>query len=250
MREKIKTIIIDDELLAREVVKKNLKDYENIEIAAECSNGFEGLKTIIELKPDLLFLDIQMPKITGFEMLELIEDSPVIIFATAYDHYALKAFEVNAADYLLKPFSKERFGEAVNKALNRLGNKNLQREINENLILHNSINNEFLERIVTKSGSKIIVIPVDNLHYLEAADDYVMLHSEDGKYLKQKTMKYFEDKLNPAHFIRIHRSYIVPVNRIKQIELLEKESYLLHLKTGEKLPVSKNGYSKLKEVLN
>ncbi len=250
MNQQINAVIIDDELLAREVVKKYVTEFPGITITAECTNGFEGLKAINELKPDLLFLDIQMPKITGFEMLELIDNPPAIIFATAYDHYALKAFEVNAADYLLKPFSQERFNEAVNKTLQRLGNASHQKQINESILDHNNQNSEYLERVVTKSGSKIIIIPIENLNFIEAADDYVMLHSEEGKHLKQKTMKFFEDKLNPSHFIRIHRSYIVPVNRIKQIELVEKETYRLHLKSGEKLPVSKSGYAKLKEVLN
>lgn len=245
----INIVIIDDESLARDVIANYLTSYPEIKILAECSNGFEGLKVIHELKPDLIFLDIQMPKINGFEMLELIENPPAIIFTTAFDQYAIKAFEANAVDYLLKPFSEERFKEAIEKALARGKNKVEFRENISSLIQHVDSSREKLERVIVKSGSKINIIPIDKLNWLEAQDDYVMLYTTDGKYLKQKTMKYFEDNLDKAHFIRVHRSFIVRISFIKQVELFEKGSYKLILHDGNKIPVSKSGYAKLKDIL-
>ncbi|HEY6907042.1 MAG TPA: LytTR family transcriptional regulator DNA-binding domain-containing protein [Ignavibacteriaceae bacterium] len=248
MDRKLTAIIIDDEALGRQIVRKYLSAHAGTEILAECSNGFEGVKRINELSPDLVFLDIQMPRLNGFEMLELLDNPPVIIFTTAYDQYAIKAFEVNAADYLLKPFSAERFEEALEKAEQLLSNKSRQTDIVRELIKHTQA--EYLERIVIKEGPKIHIIPVDSVIYIEAQDDYVMIHSGEGKHLKQKTMKYFEEHLPPEDFIRIHRSYIVSIPRIKKIELIEKETYKLFLDGGTALPVSKSGYDKLKNILN
>ncbi len=249
MKEKISTVIIDDESLGRQIVRKYLTSHSDFEITAECSNGFEGVKKINELNPDIVFLDIQMPKLTGFEMLELLDNPPVIIFTTAYDQYAIKAFEVNAADYLLKPFSAERFGEALKKAKLLLKNKSRGSEIISGLITHTQETTDYLERIVIKDGSKIHIIPVDTISCIEAQDDYVMIHSSVGSLLKQKTMKYFEEHLSPDDFLRIHRSYIAAISRIKKIELVEKESYQLILDDGTRLPVSKSGYDKLKSIL-
>lgn len=249
MSEKIKTLIIDDEKLARDIVKNYLKNRDDIEIIGEAGNGFEAIKHIQELKPDLIFLDIQMPKITGFEMLELIDEPPVIIFTTAYDQYALKAFEVNATDYLLKPFALNRFNEAVEKAKLHLQNKS--EYISGITKLANDIqqNNEYLNRLIVKKNLSVIIIPVDNIHYIEAQDDYVMIHSEEGKNLKQKTMKTLETSLDPNEFIRIHRSYIVNIGQILKLESAEKDNYIVKLKNGTVLPVSKTGYTKLKEML-
>ena len=249
MNEKIRTIIIDDEKLAREIVKNYLKKDDRLELISECSNGFEAIKTINDLNPDLIFLDIQMPKINGFEMLELIDDPPVIIFTTAFDQYALKAFEVNAADYLLKPFAPERFNDAISKALTLLKDKNSNLEKIKNIVKHIDEKEEYLDRVVVKTNQKISIIPTEQINYIQAQDDYVMLYTEQGKFLKQKTMKFFENRLNPEEFIRLHRSYISKLDRINEINLLEKETYQVTLKDGEKLPVSKSGYAKLKEVL-
>ncbi len=250
MNNKVKVVLIDDENLAREIVKKYLAAYDDLELLAECNNGFEGIKAINELKPDIVFLDIQMPKITGFEMLELLEEKPIIIFTTAYDQYALKAFEVSAIDYLLKPFGEDRFREAVEKTLVRLKDKKPYMDGLSNLENAVPTKNEYLERIVVKTGAKISIIPTDKVNYLEAQDDYVMLYTDEGKYLKQKTMRFFEDHLDPTEFIRIHRSYIVKLKKVKQLELFEKESYRAVLNDGKSLPVSKSGYSKLKEIFN
>ncbi len=247
--KKIKSVIIDDEKLAREIIKNYLNDNDKIELVSECSNGFDGIKVINDLKPDLIFLDIQMPKINGFEMLELLDEPPVIIFTTAFDQYALKAFEVNAIDYLLKPFSRERFDEALNKAYLRIKDKSKSTGAIKNLIAQNESTTQYLERIVIKDGPKISIVPTGSIKYLEAQDDYVMIYSDEGKFLKQKTMKYFEEHLNSKDFVRIHRSYIASIKRLKKIELLEKETYQIILEDKTSLPVSKSGYDKLKDIL-
>ncbi|MBN1821086.1 MAG: LytTR family transcriptional regulator DNA-binding domain-containing protein [Prolixibacteraceae bacterium] len=248
MQEIINTIIVEDEELARNLLKSYLKNYDNIELIHECENGFEGVKMINELKPDLVFLDIQMPKITGFEMLELLEHKPEIIFTTAYDQYALKAFEYNAADYLLKPFSKDRLDAALEKVMEKLQQQDSAGELIENIT--NFPKGEFLDRVVVKDRHKINIIPVDKIRYFESMDDYVLIYTKEGRHLKQKTMKYFETALNPSEFIRIHRSYIVRVDEISEIQQYEKESYIVILHDKTKLKVSKSGYKKIKEVLN
>ena len=250
MAKQYKALIIDDENLAREIVKKYLENRDDINLIGESSNGFDGIKKINKEHPDIIFLDIQMPKINGFEMLELLEETPVIIFTTAFDQYALKAFEVNAADYLLKPFSKDRFNEALEKAFLHLKDKSKRSNIIKSLIDHNEKKNEYLERVITKDGSKISIIPTENIIFLEAQDDYVLIYADEGKFLKQKTMKYFEEHLNPNNFVRLHRSYIASVKRIKKIELMAKESYQVLLDDKTALPVSKTGYNKLKEILS
>lgn len=249
MNRKIKTIVIDDERLARDIIKKYLSEVPDIDIVAECSNGFEGIKKINELKPDLVFLDVQMPKINGFELLELIDEPPAIIFSTAYDQYALKAFQVNAVDYLLKPYSKERFNEALKKAAASINDKQKKQALINNLIENRGASGEYIDRILVKTGTKISIIPADTIRWIEAKDDYVMIHSASGKFLKQKTMKSLEAHLNPKEFIRIHRSYIASVKEIKRIELMEKESYRVLLADNEYLPVSKSGYDKIKARL-
>jgi len=243
----MKAVIVDDEHLAREIIKKYLSDKDDIEVVAECSNGFDAVKEITEKKPDLVFLDIQMPKLNGFEMLELLDEHPAIIFTTAFDNYAIKAFEVNAVDYLLKPFSEERFNEALNKVVERIQKKVYENE-NVDKLIEDQLP-ELLERIVVKDGSKITIIPVETLKWLEAQDDYVRIHSEGGRFMKKKTMKFFEDHLNNNMFIRIHRSSIININFIKQMEQYEKDSYRVILKDETKLSVSKTGLQRLKEIL-
>jgi two-component system LytT family response regulator len=239
-------IIIDDEPLARSIVKEYLQTYSDVNILAECNDGFEGLKAIQQYEPDLIFLDIQMPKINGFEMLELIEDPPSVIFTTAFDEYAIKAFESNAVDYLLKPFSKERFDKALQKFINQ--HKPFQQKTEA--VLESAAQSPVQQnRVVVKDGSKIKIIPVSQILYLEAADDYVKIFTAEGSFLKKKTMSYFEQSLFLFQFVRIHRSYIVNTQLITRIDAYEKDSHLLLLSTGSKLPVSKAGYSKLKEVL-
>jgi len=244
----IKTIIVEDEKLARDLIKDYLQNQEDFEIVGEYEDGFSGLKAINEMKPDLIFLDIQMPKLTGFEMLEVLEHHPAIIFTTAYDQYALKAFEHNALDYLLKPYSKDRFDEAVGKARERVQSGDT--ESISRLVEHRDEQEEEIHRVVVKSRSRINVIPVDDIIYLEAQDDYVMIYTLQSKHLKQKTMKFFEAHLPAEDFVRIHRSYIVKLSEIAQMQLYEKESYIVILNNGVKLPVSKSGLPKLKKKLD
>ena len=245
----IKTIIVEDEKLARDLVRDYLSKHDDFEIIGEYEDGFSGLKAINELKPDLVFLDIQMPKLTGFEMLEVLEHHPAIIFTTAYDQYALRAFEHNALDYLLKPYSAERFEESLAKVRERIGTGEDQQSIS-GLIEQKDQQEESIHRVVVKSRSKIHVIPVDTILYIEAQDDYVMIYTPESKHLKQKTMKYFESHLPGEDFVRIHRSYIVRISEISQMQLYEKESYIVILKNGVKLPVSKTGLPKLKSKLD
>ncbi len=242
----MKIIIIDDEPLARIMVREYLQPYADTEIVQECNNGFEGLKAIQQHQPDLVFLDIQMPKINGFEMLELIENIPPVIFTTAFEEYAIKAFETHAVDYLLKPFSKERFDKAMQKFLQ---NKKTAVEQTQALLDTSSQSLTNNNRIVLKDGSKIKIIPVSQIQYLEAADDYVKIFTAEGSFLKKKTMQYFEDTLDKQLFVRIHRSYIVNTQLITRIDPYEKDGHLVLLTTGARLPVSKAGYLKLKEKL-
>ena len=245
----IKAIIVDDEKLARDIIKAYLKNFAQVEVIAECGDGFQGLKAIQEHEPDLLFLDIQMPKITGFEMLELIENPPVVIFSTAFDQYAIKAFELNATDYLLKPYAEERFKGAVQKAIDKIGTKtSTQKEI-ENLTEKREELAEGIDRLVVKTGNKIHILALEQIAHFEAQDDYVAIHSDQGKFLKLMRMKHLEDNLPSTDFIRVHRSHIVSIRHIEKLELYEKDNYLLSLKTGAQLPVSRSGHSKLKEVL-
>jgi two-component system LytT family response regulator len=240
----MKVIIIDDEPLGRSIVKEYLQSYSDIDIVAECSDGFEGMKALVQYEPELIFLDIQMPKINGFEMLELIENPPAVIFTTAFDEFAIKAFELNATDYLLKPFSKERFNKAVQKYLNKSPVPSPQAVIETAAQSPGQQN-----RIVVKDGNKIKIIPVNQIHYLEAADDYVKIVTAEGSFLKKRTMNFFEQSLGIYQFVRIHRSYLVNTQLITRIDAYEKDSHLVLLNTGAKLPVSKSGYTRLKEVL-
>lgn len=248
MSDKLRTIIVEDEELARNLMKSFLASNDKIEIIAECENGFEGVKQINDLKPDLVFLDIQMPKITGFEMLELLDHKPQIVFATAYDQFAIKAFEYNAADYLLKPYSKERLMEAIHKVTERIQKEGVESDVAEKV--SNFPKEGFIDRVVVKDRHKIHIIPVDQIKYIESMDDYVLIYTAEGRHVKQKTMKYFEDSLDSRAFARIHRSYIVKVDQINEIQQYEKESYIVILHDKTKLKVSKTGYKLLKEVLN
>ena len=243
-----RALIIDDEPLARMVVTEYLQNFEQIKLIQECNDGFEGLKAIMQHQPDLIFLDVQMPKINGFEMLELVEQPPEVIFTTAFDEYAIKAFEAHAVDYLLKPFSKERFNKAVEKYLAQSQNTQTTKQT-ENLLEAVAQSPAQHERIVVKTGTKIKIIPVQDVQYLQADDDYVSVFTRDGSFLKNKTMNFFEQMLDPRQFVRVHRSYIIALQEITRIDPYEKDSHLAILKSGAKIPVSKSGYVKLKQVL-
>jgi len=247
----MKAIIIDDEPLARSIVKEYLQSYPEVELVQECNDGFEGVKAINQLQPDMIFLDIQMPKINGFEMLELIDNPPQVIFTTAFEEYAIKAFETHAVDYLLKPFSKERFDKALQKLFQQQKTTpdKTPEEKTKNVLDTAGQSPVQSGRVVVKDGSKIKIIPVTQIQYLEAADDYVKIHIAEGSFLKKKTMQFFEDSLAPFHFVRVHRSYIINTQLITRIDVHEKDSHLALLSSGVRVPVSKAGYTKLKGVL-
>ena len=244
----MRAIIIDDEPLARSIVKEYLQQHADIELITECNDGFEGVKAINQYQPDLIFLDIQMPKINGFEMLELIDNPPQVIFTTAFEEYAIKAFETHAVDYLLKPFSKDRFDKALQKLMQQQQQKPAAEKTKE-IIEEAAKSPVQSNRVVVKDGGKIKIIPVTQIQYLEAADDYVKIHTAEGAFLKKKTMQFFEDSLTAFHFVRVHRSYIINTQLITRIDAYEKDSHLALLSSGVRVPVSKQGYARLKEVL-
>lgn len=243
-----KVIIIDDEPLARSIVVEYLQDYGDFTLVAECNDGFQGVKAVMQHKPDLLFLDIQMPKLNGFEMLELLDEAPPVIFTTAFDEYAIKAFETNAIDYLLKPFSKERFDLAIEKWKTKQSTAVPEKQL-QALLENPSKQPEEKNRIVVKNGSDIRIVPTQDIHYIEAYDDYVKIFTKDTYYLKKKTMNYYEQVLDNSKFFRTHRSFIINLQELTRIEPLEKNTYVALLKSGKKVPLSRSGYSKLKEVL-
>lgn len=241
-----RAVLIDDEPLSREIVKAYLRAYPDVAVVEECNDGFEGVKAIHQHKPDLIFLDIQMPKINGFEMLELIDQPPAVIFTTAFDEYAIRAFEANATDYLLKPFSEERFRKAMEKFLEKpTPTAGQSRQLSETLA-NAPVNHE---RIVVKTGTKVKIIPVKDIHYLEADDDFVRIVTDEGAFLKNKTLQFYEKTLDPGQFVRVHRSYLLHINRITRIDPYQKESHLAILRDGKQIPVSKTGYARLKEIL-
>src|SRR3954463_8463861 len=249
VRQKIRAVIVEDEELARGVLRELLAAHPEIEIVGECVNGFEAVKHVPEWKPDLLFLDIQMPKLDGFEVLELLpnKESMAVIFVTAYNEHALRAFEVHAVDYLLKPFAAARFAEALGRAKQRIGK--MQPAQIEAVAAAARPQGEYAERIPVKDGSRVHIIPAVKLDYAEAQDDYVCLVSEGRKYLKQCTISSLEASLNPKDFLRIHRSYLVRLERVAKLEPMSKDSYVVTLHDGARLPVSRSGYAKLKAVL-
>lgn len=254
--DKLRTVIVEDEAPARELVKAYIKTNPNIDLIGECQDGFTGVKTINETKPDLIFLDIQMPKLTGFEMIELLDEVPEIIFTTAYDQFAIKAFELSAVDYLMKPFSRERFNEAVEKVLVRLQTRaetsEKERVQNKNIETFTELRKDSIiqiERLFVKTGTKIDVVPVDSIVKIDAQDDYVEIFTADKKYLKNDTMNYLEKVLPSKTFTRVHRSHIINLNHINKIEKYGKESYVVILKDGSIVNVSKSRIKELKNQL-
>lgn len=243
----IRCVIIDDEPLARMIVKEYLASYPGTEIVQECNDGFEGVKAIMQHNPDLVFLDIQMPKINGFEMLELIDTPPSVIFTTAFDEFAMKAFDNHAVDYLLKPFSKERFDKAMEKWISQRNSGEAQKA--EDLTRNRERTTDENSRVVVKTHHAIRIIPVHEIVYLEAYDDYVKIHTADGLFLKKRTMNSFEQGLDEKDFVRVHRSFIIRLDQLTKIEQPERDAHVALLKTGARIPLSKTGYSRLKQVL-
>ncbi len=244
--KRIRALIVDDEELARQIIREMLQAHLEVEVAGECANGFEAVKAISELKPDLVFLDVQMPKLDGFEVLELAGTDAAVIFVTAYDTYAMRAFEVHAVDYLLKPFGTARFEAALERAKSRLGQAPVPPA---ELAAAARPPAHYAERLVVKDGVKVHIIPVARLDYAEAQDDYVALASAGKKYLKQQTIAGLEAALEPARFVRIHRSYVVNLERVTKIEPYGKDSKLAILADGTQLPVSRAGYARLAALL-
>jgi two-component system LytT family response regulator len=246
-QSKLRALLVDDEELARRVLRELLQSHPEVEIAGECANGFEAVKAVAEQKPDLIFLDVQMPKLTGFDVLELIGTDTPVIFVTAYDQHAMRAFEVHAVDYLLKPVGRERFEAALRRAKDRAAGK---KPIPAELAAAARPPQQFLERVVIRDGTRVTLIPVAKLDYVEAQDDYVALASQGTKHLKQQTIASLEAALDPARFVRIHRSYIVNFERVTRIEPYGKDSRLAILADGTRLPVSRTGYARLKALMD
>jgi two-component system LytT family response regulator len=242
----LRIVIVDDEPLARTIVRE-FAERQKVEVVAECANGFEAVKAVSELSPDLMFLDVQMPKLDGFEVLELLGRSVPVVFTTAYDQYALRAFEVHAIDYLLKPFSEERFAEALSRARGRLAAK-------EDMPIEELVNEARprsgpLERVLIRDGAQVHVLPAEKIDFVEAQDDYVCFKCEGKDYLKDQTMGALEAQLDPARFVRIHRSYLLNIERIARVELYAKDSRVAILRDGRRLPVSRAGYARLAKLL-
>jgi two-component system LytT family response regulator len=243
----LRIVIVDDEPLARTAVREYAAADPLIEVAAECANGFEAVKAVSELKPDLVLLDVQMPKLDGFEVLELLGRDQPIVFITAYDQYALRAFEVHAVDYLLKPFSAERFQEAMARARERLRAK-VPTEI-EAIVREARPRTGYAERVLIRDGANVHVLAVDKIDYVEAQDDYVAFKSEGKQYLKDQTLAAVEASLDPSRFVRVHRSFVLNVERIAKVELYAKDSRMAILRDGTRLPVSRAGYTRLQQLL-
>jgi len=242
----MRVAIVDDEELARRLLREYLVDVEDVEIVAECANGFEAVKAVTDLKPDLLLLDIQMPRLDGFEVLELVGREVSVIFVTAYDKYALRAFEVHAVDYLLKPFSPDRLRKALIRARGRLDSR---QPFPAEVAAAARAPGAHLERVAIRDGANVHVIPVSKIDYVEAQDDYVCFRAEGKGLLKQQTLGDVESALDPAQFVRVHRSYILNIDRLSKLELYAKDSHAAILRDGTRLPVSRSGYAKLNAVL-
>ena len=244
--EKIKTIIIDDEQLGRDLIKEYLADHPEIEVVAECRDAHEAYEKITKYDPDLLFLDIQMPEIDGFELLEMLDKIPQVIFSTAYDHYAIKAFEVNAVDYLLKPYDKDRFNIALERALKTQKNEKRTTVVMEKLLQTIHQPQQYIERLLIKQSGKIVIIACREIEWIEAMDDYVEIHTSRESYLIQQSMNSLESRLNPDQFIRAHRSFIVNIDAIKEITAYSQGRYKLLLKNRKEISLSRSGAKNLK----
>ena len=243
----LRVVIVDDEELARGLIREYLSLHSECDVVAECSNGFEAVKAITELEPDLVFLDIQMPKLSGFDVLELLGKKPAIIFVTAYDQYALKAFEVHAVDYLLKPVGPEKFDAALARAAQSVEAQKLPDLSTLPSVVRSK--GSHLERVLVREGSRVVILGVESIDYFEGQDDYVAIHVGPKRHLKQQRLTDLETQLDPARFVRIHRSYILNLERLSGIEPSGKESRAALCRDGTRLPVSRAGYAKLKEYL-
>ncbi len=248
MADGLRVIMVDDEEPARRLLREYLEDTPGVSIVAECGNGFEAVKAVAEHEPDLMLLDIQMPKLDGFEVVELLERDLPIIFITAHDEHALRAFEVHAVDYLLKPYSAERLGNAIERAQDRIGRGDVSPSLDE-LVSAARPEGGDLERILVRDGSDVRVIPVESVDYIEAQDDAVAIHVGGLTHLKAQRLATLGERLDQKRFIRVHRSFILNVDRLRSIELYAKDSRIAILEDGTKVPVSRSGYARLRELL-
>jgi len=244
---RLRAIIVDDEDLARSILREYLATHSDVEVVAECVNGFEAVKGVAELHPDVLFLDVQMPKLNGFEVVDLIDEDIAVVFVTAFDEYALKAFEIHAADYLLKPFSEDRLALALEHAKEQLasGTTKGMKHLAEESLVHGGP----VDRLIIRDGSRVEIVPTDKVEYIEAQDDYVMVMSAGKKLLKKTTMNTIETILDPRRFVRIHRSYLLNIEQLVKLELYAKDSRVAILKNGTRLAISRSGYNRLKDLL-
>lgn len=248
LSEKISAIIVDDEPHARQAMQLALAQHTIIDIIGECENGLAAVKAVNELKPQLLFLDIQMPKLDGFDVLELLgDDAPFVVFVTAFDEYALQAFEANAVDYLLKPLDPDRLGKCIDKITQRLTTND--RPQIQNVLADTSRDNGPLERILVRDGSDVHVIPSKSVCYIESADDYVAIQTEEATHIKLDRLNKLEERLDPRQFCRIHRSYLLNINYLARIETETKDTRIAFLQNGKQLPISRAGYGLLRKLL-
>lgn len=248
----MRVLIVDDEHLARAVLREYLAPHPDVEIVGECANGFEAVKAIVGHAPDLVFLDIQMPKLDGFEVVELAGSKPHYIFATAYDQFALRAFEVHALDYLLKPFSRERLAEALAQVRLRMPASSQDQDqapAIEALVREAAARHQPLERVLIRDGARVHVVASGSIDYIEAQDDYVQISAEGKRYLKHQRLSELEAQLDAAVFVRIHRSYIVNVGAVRRIEPVSKDNHCAVLDGDVRLPISRSGYQKIRELL-
>ena len=241
----IKAIIVDDEKLGRDIIKEYLGDHPQIDVVAECRDAHEAFQAIATYQPDLIFLDIQMPEINGFELLEMLDEHPRVIFSTAYDQYAIKAFEVNAVDYLLKPYDAERFNLAVDRAIQNIQSSQKQDETIHQLLKTIQTSHQFLERLLIKQAGRIVIISCKEIFIIKALDDYAEICTAKASYLIQQPLNHLEERLNPDQFVRVHRSYIVNIDAIRDLVAWSQGRYKLFLKDGKEIFVSRTGYKKL-----
>lgn len=249
----MRVIIVDDEALARAVLREYLGAHPDVEIVGECGNGFEAVKAIAELAPDLVFLDIQMPKLDGFDVVELAGGSTHYVFVTAYDRFALRAFEVHALDYLLKPFGAPRLAQALAHVRTRLRDaapeQKQERADVRALVADAQARRRPLERILIRDGTRVQVIPVDRIGHIEAKDDYVAIHADGRTWLKSQRLADLESQLDPQAFLRVHRSYIVNLAAIVRIEPVGKDGHCAVLQSGARIPISRSGYPKVRALI-
>jgi len=248
MADELRVIMVDDEEPARLLLREYLENTPGVSIVAECGNGFEAVKAVAEHDPDLMLLDIQMPKLDGLEVVELLERDLPIIFITAHDEHALRAFDLHAVDYLLKPYSAERLAEAIDRARERIGRGDASPPLDE-LVSAARPDGEDLERVLVRDGSDVRVIPIESVDYIEARDDAVAIHSGGATHLKVQRLSALEERLDPKRFIRVHRSFILNIDRLRSIELYAKDSRIAILEDGTKVPVSRSGYTRLRDLL-